>query len=100
VAASSIVYLHMEDAANVIGDEELSQLINRTREFTLADPPQFLTELLTKLKESACGEDGELDVQALSLLVDNEIGSIAAEELKGARQDDCMRMIFEILRVV
>jgi len=94
------MYLHMEDAACVTGEDELLQLMDKTRDSALANPSQFLTDLLTKLKENAFGEDGELDVRTLSLLVDNEIGTMAAEDLKGHRQDDHLRIMFEILRVV
>ncbi|KAG0352864.1 hypothetical protein BGZ54_002540 [Gamsiella multidivaricata] len=99
VAASSIVHLHMEDATQVIG-EDLPELINRTRDSTLSNPPQFLIDILAKLKEDARKEDGSLDVQRFCLLVDKEIGCMAMKELDGTQVDDNARMIFEILRVV
>ncbi|KAF9180802.1 hypothetical protein BGZ51_005515 [Haplosporangium sp. Z 767] len=99
VAASSIAHLHMEDAAHVIG-EDLPELINRTRDSTLTNSPQILTDILTKLKEDARKEDGDLDAHRLCLLVEKEIGCMAMKELDGAQADDNARMILDILRVV
>ncbi|KAG0270877.1 hypothetical protein BGZ95_001394, partial [Linnemannia exigua] len=84
VAASSIAYLHMEDAAHVLG-KDLPELTNRTKDSKFANPPQFLTDILVMLKEGASKENGDLDVHRLCLLVDNEIGGMAMKELYGTQ---------------
>lgn len=89
----------MDGAAHVIG-EDLPELINRTRDSTFASAPRFLMDILAKLKEGACKENGDIDVQRLCLLIDKELGSMAIKELDGTPVDDGARMIFEILRVV
>ncbi|KAF9295560.1 hypothetical protein BGZ88_001875 [Linnemannia elongata] len=99
VAASSIAYLHMEDAAHVIG-KDLPELIDRTKDSKFTIPPQFLTDILAKLKEGASKENGDLDVHRLCLLVDNEIGCMAMKELDGTQASHSARMVFEILRIV
>lgn len=85
----------MEDAGHVIG-EDLPELLKKTRDSTLTDPSQFLIDILGKLKKGACLQNGDIDVQRLSLLVDKEIGCMATKELDGAQADDGARMIFEI----
>ncbi|KAF9152458.1 hypothetical protein BGX20_005152 [Mortierella sp. AD010] len=57
----------MEDAAQVFG-EALPELIARTKNPTLADPPQFLTDILAPLKEKALNEDGDIDSSRLTSL--------------------------------
>ncbi|KAF9371681.1 hypothetical protein BGX21_005039, partial [Mortierella sp. AD011] len=87
IAASSIAHIHMEDAAQVFG-EALPELIARTKNPTLADPPQFLTDILAPLKEKALNEDGDIDSSRLCLHVEREIGGIADKVLSGIKIDE------------
>lgn len=89
----------MEDAAHVIG-KDLPELIDRTKDSKVTISPQFLTDILVKLKEGARKENGDLDVHRLCLLVDNEIGCMAMKELDGTQVSHNARMVFEILRIV
>ncbi|KAF8947805.1 hypothetical protein BGZ46_005470, partial [Entomortierella lignicola] len=89
----------MEDASNVIG-EELPGLINRMKNSELVDPPQFLTNILSPLKEGAYNEDGDFDSRRLYLLAGREIGSMCTNELSGGQINDKERMVLGIIRVV
>ncbi|KAF9398967.1 hypothetical protein BGZ76_008003, partial [Entomortierella beljakovae] len=99
VAASSIVHIHMDDAEQVFG-EELPDLVQRTKEPSLADPPPFLKDILHPLKEQSMNDHGDIDGHKLSLLIEQKIGSMATEELNGGSINEQERTIFKILNAV
>ncbi|KAF9083091.1 hypothetical protein BGX27_004251 [Mortierella sp. AM989] len=89
----------MEDAAQVIG-EALPELAAQTKNPTLANPPQFLIDILAPLKEKALNGAGDVDSNRLCLHVEREIGGMADKVLSGIKTDEREAMVLKILHVV